>query len=44
MRRLTRAPKFTDEDLTELRIIVGEAGELLRRWAITIEAHAHERP
>ena len=41
VRRLARATKFTDEDLAELRTIAGEAGELLRRWTIAVEAHEH---
>jgi hypothetical protein len=43
VRRLARAPKFTDEDLAELRIIAGEAGELLRHWTIAVEANEHEK-
>jgi hypothetical protein len=43
VRRLARAPKFADEDLAELRIIAGEAGELLRHWTIAVEANEHEQ-
>jgi hypothetical protein len=39
VRRLARATKFTNEDLAELRLIAGEADELLRRWTIAVEAH-----
>jgi hypothetical protein len=43
VRRLARATKFTDEDLAELQTIAGEAGDLLRRWTIAVEANTHER-
>jgi hypothetical protein len=42
VRHLARAPKFTDEDLAELRIIAKESGELLRHWTIAGEAHERE--
>jgi hypothetical protein len=43
VRRLARATKFTDEDLAELRTIAGEAGDLVRRWTISVEANERER-
>jgi hypothetical protein len=39
----TGATSFTYADLPEMRTIATEAGELLRRWTIAVEAEEHRR-